>query len=54
MGTSFRENLLFQLFIQLLLLILQIHYGLLSKFQIPLQLSLGSLQIHTDLLLLFQ
>lgn len=48
------ESLLFQLFFQLLLVILQIHDWLLSKFQVTLQLPLGSFQIHTDLLLLLQ
>jgi hypothetical protein len=38
----------------LLLVILQVHYGLLGQFQISLQLSLGSLKVHTELLLLLQ
>ena len=46
--------LLFQFFLRLLLVILQIHDGFLSKLQITLQFSLGSLKVHTELLFLLQ
>ncbi len=45
---------LFDLFIWLLFVILQVHYGLLGQFQITLKLPLGSLKVHTELLLLLQ
>ena len=48
------STLLLQLFIRLLLVILQVHYGFLGQFQITLKLSLGSLQVHAELLLLLQ
>lgn len=46
--------LLLDFLISLLLVILQVHYGLLGQFQISLKLSLGSLKVHTKLLLLLQ
>lgn len=46
--------ILFQFLVRLLLVIFQIHYGLLSQFQITLQLSFGSLKIHAKLLFLLQ
>ncbi len=46
--------LLFQFLLRLLLVILQIHDGLLGQFQITLKLPLGSLKVHTQLLLLLQ
>ena len=46
--------LLFDFLLRLLLVILQIHNGLLGQFQISLQLPLGSLKVHAELLLLLQ
>ena len=48
------QYLLLDLFIRLLLVVLQVHDGLLGQFQVSLQLSLASLQVHTELLLLLQ
>ena len=45
---------LFQFLVRLLLVIFQIHYGLLSQLQITLQLSFGPLKIHAKLLFLLQ
>ena len=49
-----RPCILFKVFLQLLFVIFQIHYGFLGKFKIPFELPFGPLDIHPDLLLLFQ
>ena len=48
------QYLLLDFFIRLLLVVLQVHDGLLGQFQVSLQLSLASLKVHTELLLLLQ
>lgn len=47
-------DILFEPFIQLLLVILQVHYGLLGQLQVSLQLPLVPFQVYTKFLLLFQ
>ena len=47
-------QLLLDLLLRLLLVILQIHDGLLCQFKVTLQLPLGSLKVHAKLLLLLQ
>lgn len=45
---------LFEFLLQLLFVILQIHYGLLCQLQVSFKLPLSSFQVHADFLFLFE
>lgn len=45
---------LFEFFLQLLFVILQIHHRLLCQLQVSFELSLCSFQVHADFLFLFK